>query len=127
MRHSAKDATITRRTLLLNSFITDRIRNFTISLPVFSGSESTQSIAYPNDMASQSPPIAALVIPRAASHLPTEILQKICRHLNRRALKRFRLVCKHFSYAAESFLFRRVVLNSDANSFKKITQIACHP
>ena len=69
---------------------------------------------------------SAVTIP-ASPHLPTEILQQICGDLGRSDLKCFRLVCKDFGYAAESFLFRKVYLDRDVESFGKLYQIACHP
>lgn len=84
-----------------------RIRDLTAYLFGFSAKSATASDA-PNCEASPS--------------LLAELLQQICKDLNRQTLKKFRLVCKNFSYAAEVFLLRR-----SAQSFKKLRLIAGHP
>lgn len=59
--------------------------------------------------------------------MPAEILQQICKNLDQPDLKRFRLACKSFSYAAEASLFRRVLLKRNVESFMKLRMITGHP
>ena len=89
--------------------------------------ESTQSITYQRNKAPPNSLMASAPIPSATPRLPAETLQQICEYLNRRTLKRFRLVCKNFSYAPEPFLFRKVLLEREVQSFYKLNQVAWHP
>ena len=59
--------------------------------------------------------------------MPPEILVQICKSLDQADLKTFRHACKHFSYAAEISLFRRVLLKRNVESFLKLRLIAGHP
>ena len=59
--------------------------------------------------------------------MPPELLQQICTNLDRPDLKRFRLVSKNFSFAAEIFLFRQILLKRNVESFMKLRLVAGHP
>ena len=59
--------------------------------------------------------------------LPAELLLEICKNLDQADLKRCRLACKAFSYAAEISLFRQVVLKRNVESFMRLRLIADHP
>lgn len=52
--------------------------------------------------------------------MPAEFLQQLCRNLDQPNLKRCRLVCKNFSYAAENSLFRQVLLK------RKLVKAMCY-
>lgn len=59
--------------------------------------------------------------------MPPELLQQICTNLDQPDLKRFRLASKNFSYAADIFLFRQILLKRNVESFIKLRLIAGHP
>lgn len=59
--------------------------------------------------------------------LPAELVIQICKNLDQADLKRCRLACKDFSYAAEISLFRQVVLKRNVESFMRLRLIADHP
>ena len=69
------------------------------------------------------------MVSRATCHgapppVPPQLLQQICTNLDRPDLKRYR---KNFSYAADIFLFRQILLKRNVESFMKLRLIAGHP
>ena len=58
---------------------------------------------------------------------PAELLQEICKNLDRPDLKTCRLVSHDFSYAAEISLFRHILLKRNVESFMRLRLIAGHP
>ena len=59
--------------------------------------------------------------------MPVELLRRICESLDHSDLKSCRLVCKHFRYTSEIFLFRRIYLRRNVESFMRFRLIADHP
>ena len=59
--------------------------------------------------------------------MPVELLHQICENLTQPDLRNCRLVCRHFRFTAEKFLFRHILLRRNAESFMRLRLIANHP
>ena len=60
-------------------------------------------------------------------NVPQEILQLICKHLERSDLKNVRLACKPLSEAANVSLFRYIYLRRNMDSFCRLRMVASTP
>ena len=59
--------------------------------------------------------------------MPVEMFHQICENLTQPDLKSCHLVCRHFRFTAEKFLFRHILLRRNAESFMRLRLIANHP